>query len=54
MHRVAPGFPDQRTCLLNQKLQMLNCCVERRLQREKVARAGSMEVEDYESGTLSS
>lgn len=46
---VAPGFPDQRTCLLHQKLQMLNCCVERKLQREKVARAGSMEVEDFES-----
>lgn len=46
---VAPGFPDQRTCLLHQKLQMLNCCVERKWQREKVARAGSVEVEDYES-----
>ena len=54
MCRMAPGFPDQRTCLLHQKLQMLNCCVERKLQREKVARAGSMEVEDYESGRFSS
>lgn len=34
MHRIARGFPDTRTCLLHQKLQMLNVCVERRLQRE--------------------
>ncbi|XP_039279363.1 rab3 GTPase-activating protein catalytic subunit [Nilaparvata lugens] len=27
---VAPGFPDLKMCLLNQKLQMLNCCIERR------------------------
>ncbi|XP_067618904.1 rab3 GTPase-activating protein catalytic subunit isoform X2 [Eurosta solidaginis] len=26
---VATGFPDTRTCLLNQKLQMLNYCIER-------------------------
>ncbi|CAH0557757.1 unnamed protein product [Brassicogethes aeneus] len=28
------GFPDLRTCLLNQKLQMLNCCIERKIARE--------------------
>lgn len=33
--RVAPGLPDTRTCLLHQKLQMLNVCIEKRLQREK-------------------
>ncbi|XP_037815064.1 rab3 GTPase-activating protein catalytic subunit [Lucilia sericata] len=32
---VASGFPDTRTCLLHQKLQMLNVCIERRLQREQ-------------------
>lgn len=32
--RLASGLPDLRTCLLNQKLQMLNCCIERRLARE--------------------
>lgn len=32
--RLSPGFPDQRTCLLNQKLQMLNCCIERKATRE--------------------
>ncbi|CAH2011007.1 unnamed protein product [Acanthoscelides obtectus] len=31
---LASGFPDLRTCLLNQKLQMLNCCIERKLARE--------------------
>ncbi|GLH13810.1 Uncharacterized protein GBIM_18301 [Gryllus bimaculatus] len=38
---VPPGFPDHRTCLLNQKLQMLNCCIERRLNRETLARKTS-------------
>jgi hypothetical protein len=50
MLRVAPGVPDQRTCLLHQKLQMLNCCVERKQARELAARAGSLEAEDSESG----
>jgi hypothetical protein len=27
---------------------MLNCCVERKLRREKEARAVSVEVEDYD------
>ncbi|XP_052864376.1 rab3 GTPase-activating protein catalytic subunit [Anopheles cruzii] len=31
---VASGFPDSRTCLLHQKLQMLNVCMERRALRE--------------------
>ncbi|XP_075153598.1 RAB3 GTPase activating protein subunit 1 [Haematobia irritans] len=32
---VAPGLPDIKTCLLHQKLQLLNLCIEKRLQREK-------------------
>lgn len=32
--RIGPGFPDSRTCLLHQKLQMLNICMERRHIRE--------------------
>lgn len=32
--RVANGFPDSRTSLLHQKLQMLNICMERRRIRE--------------------
>ncbi|XP_037047292.1 rab3 GTPase-activating protein catalytic subunit isoform X2 [Bradysia coprophila] len=31
---VGTGFPDSRTCLLHQKLQMLNVCMERRSIRE--------------------
>uniref|UniRef100_A0A8D8F6G2 Rab3 GTPase-activating protein catalytic subunit n=1 Tax=Culex pipiens TaxID=7175 RepID=A0A8D8F6G2_CULPI len=31
---IAAGFPDSRTCLLHQKLQMLNICMERRRIRE--------------------
>ncbi|KAF7989236.1 hypothetical protein HCN44_007833 [Aphidius gifuensis] len=32
---MAAGFPDSvRTCLLHQKLQMINCCIERKKNRE--------------------
>lgn len=31
---IAEGFPDPRTCLLHQKLQMLNICINRRRIRE--------------------
>uniref|UniRef100_A0A1B6DTG6 Rab3 GTPase-activating protein catalytic subunit n=1 Tax=Clastoptera arizonana TaxID=38151 RepID=A0A1B6DTG6_9HEMI len=34
---VPPGFPDPKTCLLNQKLQMLNCCVDRKNARENAS-----------------
>lgn len=50
MLRVAPGSPDQRTCLLHQKLQMLNCCVERKKAREEAAKMDPVEAEVYESG----
>jgi Rab3 GTPase-activating protein catalytic subunit len=50
MFRVTLGVPDQRTCLLHQKLQMLNCCIERKQTRELAARTGSVEGEDSESG----
>ncbi|XP_021920083.1 rab3 GTPase-activating protein catalytic subunit isoform X2 [Zootermopsis nevadensis] len=46
---VAPGFPDLRTCLIHQKLQMLNCCVERKMAREEAAKTGLVEVDLYES-----
>lgn len=35
LNRVASGYPDTRTCLLHQKLQLLNVCMERRMQREQ-------------------
>lgn len=33
-YSIADGFPDPRTCLLHQKLQMLNICINRRRIRE--------------------
>ncbi|XP_028927395.1 rab3 GTPase-activating protein catalytic subunit isoform X2 [Ornithorhynchus anatinus] len=32
---LAPGAPDLRCCLLHQKLQMLNCCIERKKTRDE-------------------
>ncbi|XP_023712978.1 rab3 GTPase-activating protein catalytic subunit isoform X2 [Cryptotermes secundus] len=46
---VPPGVPDQRTCLLHQKLQMLNCCIMRKQIRELAARTCLVEGEDCES-----
>ncbi|XP_008553461.1 rab3 GTPase-activating protein catalytic subunit [Microplitis demolitor] len=35
---VGTGFPDSvRTCLLHQKLQMINCCIERKNRRNEFA-----------------
>lgn len=31
--RISLGFPDYHTCLLHQKLQMINVCIDRRQQR---------------------
>jgi hypothetical protein len=53
MFRVAPGFPDQRTCLFHQKLQMLNCCLKRKQARELAAREVSVEDQAAESGKYS-
>ncbi|XP_054281898.1 rab3 GTPase-activating protein catalytic subunit isoform X2 [Macrosteles quadrilineatus] len=38
---VVRVFPDAKTCLLNQKLQMLNCCVETKTKRENSALASN-------------
>lgn len=35
--RLLPGYPDLRTSLLHQKLQMLNCCIERKQARENTS-----------------
>lgn len=46
-NRIAEGFPDYHTCLLHQKLQMVNVCIERRRQRTAKKRdssAGSSRV----------
>ncbi|XP_072752258.1 rab3 GTPase-activating protein catalytic subunit [Anoplolepis gracilipes] len=47
---VGPGFPDSvRTCLLHQKLQMMNCCIARKKTREENAhRSLSVESDDIE------
>ncbi|XP_015108534.1 rab3 GTPase-activating protein catalytic subunit isoform X2 [Diachasma alloeum] len=48
---VGTGFPDSvRTCLLHQKLQMMNCCIERKKAREESAyKQQSLDVDDFES-----
>ncbi|EGI65936.1 Rab3 GTPase-activating protein catalytic subunit, partial [Acromyrmex echinatior] len=48
--RVGPDFPDSvRTCLLHQKLQMMNCCITRKKTREENAhRSQSMEIDDVD------
>ncbi|XP_066247819.1 rab3 GTPase-activating protein catalytic subunit [Euwallacea similis] len=43
---VTSGMPDLRTCLLNQKLQMLNCCLERKIAREGQRFASAENSED--------
>ncbi|XP_076245852.1 RAB3 GTPase activating protein subunit 1 isoform X2 [Calliopsis andreniformis] len=48
---VSPGFPDSvRTCILHQKLQMMNCCIEKKKAREESAhRSQSTDAEDFET-----
>ncbi|KAJ8964479.1 hypothetical protein NQ314_004766 [Rhamnusium bicolor] len=43
---LSPGFPDLRTCLLNQKLQMLNCCIDRKISRESMYQSNYDSAED--------
>lgn len=35
--RIEPGHPNPRACLLYQKLQLINYCIAKRLEREKRA-----------------
>ncbi|KAM6963507.1 rab3 GTPase-activating protein catalytic subunit isoform 2-T2 [Tautogolabrus adspersus] len=39
IYGLAGGPPDLRCCLLHQKLQMLNCCIERKRARDEARRA---------------
>ncbi|XP_036400924.1 rab3 GTPase-activating protein catalytic subunit isoform X1 [Megalops cyprinoides] len=41
---LAPGPPDLRCCLLHQKLQMLNCCIERKRGRDEGKKSGTVEA----------
>ncbi|XP_044525067.1 rab3 GTPase-activating protein catalytic subunit [Gracilinanus agilis] len=45
---LANGVPDLRCCLLHQKLQMLNCCIERKRARDEGKKSS---VSDYASST---
>lgn len=49
--RLAPGYPDLRTCLLNQKLQMLNCCIERRQARENSSHSSQLSYDSAEDSS---
>ncbi|XP_048835815.1 rab3 GTPase-activating protein catalytic subunit isoform X1 [Brienomyrus brachyistius] len=44
VHGLASGVPDLRCCLLHQKLQMLNCCIERKRARDDGRKASGTEV----------
>ncbi|KAJ0070544.1 hypothetical protein NL108_015537, partial [Boleophthalmus pectinirostris] len=41
IHGLSSGAPDLRCCLLHQKLQMLNCCIERKRSRDEAHREQS-------------
>lgn len=43
---MPPGLPDLRTGLLNQKLQMLNCCIDRKIARANLSYASAENSED--------
>ncbi|XP_076182491.1 RAB3 GTPase activating protein subunit 1 isoform X2 [Ptiloglossa arizonensis] len=49
---IAPGFPDcVRSCLLHQKLQLINCCINKKKAREECAHTfQSIDDDDFETG----
>ncbi|XP_071390489.1 rab3 GTPase-activating protein catalytic subunit isoform X2 [Centroberyx affinis] len=52
IYGLAGGPPDLRCCLLHQKLQMLNCCIERKRARDEARKVaeGGKERESRVSG----
>ncbi|KAL8183240.1 UNVERIFIED_CONTAM: Rab3 GTPase-activating protein catalytic subunit [Gekko kuhli] len=48
---LASGAPDLRCCLLHQKLQMLNCCIERKKARDEGKKSNSFDRCSSDSGT---
>ncbi|KAI5742807.1 hypothetical protein M8J77_011505 [Diaphorina citri] len=46
--KVPPTFPDLKTCVLNQKLQLLNCCIDKKIAREKAALGQTTHESDEE------
>ncbi|XP_059472784.1 rab3 GTPase-activating protein catalytic subunit [Neocloeon triangulifer] len=45
---LVPGCPDLRSCILYQKLQMLNYCIQRRQDRERKARSQADSDNEFE------
>jgi Rab3 GTPase-activating protein catalytic subunit len=43
---LPPGAPDHSYCLFHQKLQMINCCIERKMRREQ----GNDDVTSFSEG----
>lgn len=48
VNRIAEGVPNARTCLLHQKLQLLNCCIKRALEGTGSFAGNSSEDEFYD------
>lgn len=51
------GAPNSNSCLLNQKLQMLNCCIEKKIARaekenQKNAGNGDDDAVELDEGNL--
>uniref|UniRef100_A0A672P1M9 Rab3 GTPase-activating protein catalytic subunit n=1 Tax=Sinocyclocheilus grahami TaxID=75366 RepID=A0A672P1M9_SINGR len=44
IYGLASGAPDLRCCLLHQKLQMLNCCIERKRARDDGRKSGASDA----------
>ncbi|KAJ7345818.1 hypothetical protein JRQ81_001768 [Phrynocephalus forsythii] len=47
---LASGAPDLRCCLLHQKLQMLNCCIERKKARDEGKRGSNSDRSSGDTG----
>ncbi|RXG59762.1 Rab3 GTPase-activating protein catalytic subunit [Armadillidium vulgare] len=45
---LADGIPDMASCIINQKLQMLNCCITHRIAREENVNKGLNDTLDDE------
>lgn len=48
VNSVADGTPSARTCLLHQKLQLLNCCIKRALDGKNSVTGNSSEDEFFD------
>lgn len=48
VNRIAEGTPNARTCLLHQKLQLLNCCIKRTLEGTGSIAGNSSDDEFYD------